>query len=163
MKSVRINYFRERVMESMSGLIVRQATRRDIAGIISVFKTVHLQDEDWARQAIEQLLDLQNYTILVAELNDTVVGFIDYYVLPSIWEKWDEATINYLFVHKNYQGRGIGAALLKEVIKQTDKMGIGELHVGTEKDNTRALRLYRKHGFTKEYLQLERVKEGAES
>jgi ribosomal protein S18 acetylase RimI-like enzyme len=160
---VRINYFRERVMESMSGLIVRHATRRDISGIISVFKTVYLQDEDWARQAIEQLLDLQNYTILVAELNDTVVGFIDYYVLPSIWEKWDEATINYLFVHKNYQGRGIGAALLEEVIKQTDKMGIGELHVGTEKDNTRALGLYRKHGFTKEYLQLERVKEGAES
>jgi len=150
-------------MESMSGLIVRQATSRDIAGIIKVFKTVYLQDEDWARQAIEQLLDLQNYTILVAELNDTVVGFIDYYVLPSIWEKWDEATINYLFVHKNYQGRGIGAALLKEVIKQTDKMGIGELHVGTEKDNTRALQLYKKHGFTKKYLLLERVKEGEES
>ena len=147
----------------MSGLIVRQATSRDIAGIIKVFKTVYLQDEDWARQAIEQLLDLQNYTILVAELNDTVVGFIDYYVLPSIWEKWDEATINYLFVHKNYQGRGIGAALLKEVIKQTDKMGIGELHVGTEKDNTRALQLYKKHGFTKKYLLLERVKEGEES
>jgi ribosomal protein S18 acetylase RimI-like enzyme len=160
---VRINYFRERVMESMSGLIVRQATRRDIAGIISVFQTVYLQDEDWARQAIEQLLDLPNYTILVAELNGTIVGFIDYYVLPSIWEKWDEATINYLFVHKNYQGRGTGAALLKEVIKQTNKMGIGELHVGTEKDNTRALRLYKKHGFTKEYLLLERVKEGAES
>jgi ribosomal protein S18 acetylase RimI-like enzyme len=160
---VRINNFRGRVMESMSGLIVRHATRRDISGIISVFKTVYLQDEDWARQAIEQLLDLQNYTILVAELNDTVVGFIDYYVLPSIWEKWDEATINYLFVHKNYQGRGTGAALLKEVIKQTNKMGIGELHVGTEKDNTRALRLYKKHGFTKEYLLLERVKEGAES
>jgi ribosomal protein S18 acetylase RimI-like enzyme len=42
-------------------------------------------------------------------------------------------------------------------------MGIGELHVGAEKDNTRALRLYKKHGFTREYLLLERVKEGAES
>jgi len=162
-KSFRINYFRDMAVGSMRNLTVRQATSRDITGIICVFQTVYLQDEDWARQAIEQLLDLQNYTILVAELNDTVVGFIDYYVLPSIWEKWDEATINYLFVHKNYQGRGIGAALLEEVIKQTDKMGIGELHVGTEKDNTRALGLYRKHGFTKEYLLLERVKEGAES
>jgi ribosomal protein S18 acetylase RimI-like enzyme len=147
----------------MRDLIIRQATSRDIAGIISVFKTVYLQDEDWARQAIEQLLDLENYTIIVAELNGTTVGLIDYYVLPSIWEKWNEATINYLFVHKDYQGRGIGAALLKEVVKQTDKMGIGELHVGTEKDNTRALRLYKKHGFTQEYLLLERVKEGAES
>lgn len=150
-------------MQNMSGLIVRQATSRDITGIISVFKTVYLQDEDWARKTIEKLLNLENYAIIVAELNGTTVGFVDYYVLPSIWEKWDEATINYLFVHKDYQGRGIGATLLEEVIEQTDKMGIVELHVGTEKDNTRAISLYKKHGFTEEHLLLERVKGGAES
>ncbi|MCK5593602.1 GNAT family N-acetyltransferase, partial [Candidatus Bathyarchaeota archaeon] len=79
--------------------------------------------------------------------------------LPSVWEKGNEATINYLFIHKDYQGRGIGSKLLKEVIKQTDKMGIMELHVGTEKENKRAIRLYKKHGFLKEYLLLEREKE----
>lgn len=146
-------------MKPMNHLVIREALNKDIEGMVNVLETIYLQDEDWARKAIKKLLDTENYVILVAELNGTVVGFIDYYVLPSIWEKWNEATINYLFVHKDHQGRGIGAQLLKEAVKRTERMGIVELHVGTEKDNKRAIHLYKKYGFIKEYLLLERVKE----
>ena len=59
-----------------------------------------------------------------------------------MWEKRDGASINYLFIHKDYRGRGIGSRLLKEMIKQTDDMGVVELHVGTEKENERAISLY---------------------
>lgn len=146
-------------MKNTDTLVIREASIDDVNGIIEVLKTIYLQDEAWARKALEKLLATENYVILVAELNHEIVGFIDYYVLPSVWEKWNEATINYLFIHKDYQGRGIGSKLLKEVIKQTDKMEIMELHVGTEKENKRAIRLYKKHGFLKEYLLLEREKE----
>lgn len=146
-------------MKHTKDLVIREASSDDVNGIIEVLKTSYLQDEAWARKALEKLSAIKNYVILVAELDRKIVGFIDYYILPSIWEKWNEATINYLFVHKNYQGRGVGSKLLKEVIKQTDKMGIMELHVGTEKENKRAIRLYKKHGFRKEYLLLEREKE----
>ena len=146
-------------MKHTETLVIREASIDDVNGIIEVLKTIYLQDEAWARKALEKLLATENYVILVAELDREVVGFIDYYVLPSVWEKWNEATINYLFIHKGYQGRGIGSKLLKEVIQQTDKMGIMELHVGTEKKNKRAIRLYKKHGFLKEYLLLEREKE----
>ena len=146
-------------MKNTETLVVREASIDDVNGIIEVLKTIYLQDEAWARKALEKLLATENYVILVAELDREIVGFIDYYVLPSVWEKWNEATINYLFIHKDYQGRGIGSKLLKEVIKQTDKMEIMELHVGTEKENKRAIRLYKKHGFLKEYLLLEREKE----
>ena len=139
--------------------VIREALSDDVNGIIEVLKTSYLQDEAWARKALEKLLATENYVILVAELDRKIVGFIDYYILPSVWEKWNEATINYLFIHKDYQGRGIGSKLLREVIKQTDKMGIMELHVGTEKENKRAIHLYKKHGFLKEYLLLEREKE----
>lgn len=142
----------------MDHLVIREASSKDIEGMIKVLKTVYLQDEEWARKVIMKLLETDNYVILAAELSGVIVGFIDYYVLPSIWEKWNEATINYLFVHENYQGKGIGSRLLDEVIKRTDKMGIVELHVGTELDNERAIHLYKGHGFTKEYLLLERVK-----
>lgn len=146
-------------MKHTKFLVIREASSDDVNGIIEVLKTICLQDEAWARKALEKLLETENYVILVAELDRKIVGFIDYYILPSVWEKWNEATINYLFIHKDYQGRGIGSKLLKEVIKQTDKMGIMELHVGTEKENKRAIRLYKKHGFLKEYLLLEREKE----
>jgi len=146
-------------MKLVNNLIIREATNEDIEGIINVLKTAYLQDEAWAREALQKLLATANYTILVAELDGKIVSFIDYYVLPSVWEKWNEATINYFFVHKDYQGKGIGSRLLKEVIKRTDETGIMELHIGTEKDNKRAINLYRKHGFLKEYLLLQREKE----
>ncbi len=146
-------------MKPLDHLVIREASSKDIEGMIKVLKTVYLQDEDWARKAIMTLLETENYVILAAELSGIIVGFIDYYVLPSIWEKWNEATINYLFIHRNYQNKGVGSKLLKEVTKRTDKMGIVELHVGTELDNKRAIHLYKKHGFTKEYLLLERVNE----
>lgn len=146
-------------MKNAKTLVIRKASSEDINGIIGVLKTVYLQDEAWARKALQKLLATEDYVILVAELDRKIVGFIDYYILPSVWEKWNEATINYLFIHKDYQGRGIGSKLLKEVIKQTDEMGIVELHVGTEKENKRAIHLYKKHGFLKEYLLLEREKE----
>ena len=139
-------------------MVIREALGRDIDGIIEVLKTTYLQDEEWARKALKKLLVTENYVVLVAEVDGVIVGFIDYYILPSIWEKWYEATINYLFVHKDYQDMGIGSKLLEEAIKRADEGGIVELHVGTEKKNRRAIRLYKKHGFAKEYLLLEREK-----
>lgn len=156
------NCLRGEFVKPMNHLVIREASSKDIDGMIHVLKGIYLQDEGWARKAIKRLLDTENYVILVAEINGTVVGFVDYYVLPSIWEKWDEATINYLFVHKDHQGKGIGSKLLNEVTKRTDEMEIVELHVGTEMDNKRAIDLYKKHGFIKEYLLLERVKEEGE-
>ena len=145
-------------MKRAGDLIIREAANKDIESVIEVLKTIYLHDVAWAERAMKKLLATENYVILVAELDDQIVGFIDYYILPSIWEKWNEATINNLFIHKDYQGKGIGSRLLEEVIKRTDKVGIVELHVGTEKDNERAISLYKKHGFLKEYLLLERVK-----
>ena len=145
-------------MKRAGDLIIREAANKDIEGVIEVLKTIYLHDVAWAERAMKKLLATENYVILVAELDDQIVGFIDYYILPSIWEKWNEATINNLFIHKDYQGKGIGSRLLEEVIKRTDEIGIVELHVGTEKDNERAISLYKKHGFLKEYLLLERVK-----
>lgn len=123
-----------------------------------MLETIYLQDVAWAERAIKKLLATENYVILVAELYDQIVGFIDYYILSSIWEKWNEATINNFFIHKDYQGAGKGSRLLEEVIKRTDEIGIVELHVGTEKKNEGAIRLYKKHGFLAEYLLLERVR-----
>jgi len=145
-------------MKLAGDLVIWEAANEDIEGIIEVLETIYLQDVAWAERAIKKLLATENYVILVAELDDQIVGFIDYYILSSIWEKWNKATINNFFIHKDYQGTGKGSSLLEEVIKRTDEIGIVELHVGTEKKNEGAIRLYKKHGFLAEYLLLERVR-----
>lgn len=143
----------------MKDLVIREALDKDVNGIVEVLKSIYLQDEAWSRKALKKLLATENYIILVAELKGVITGFIDYYVFPSVHEKWNEATINYFFVRKSYQGRGIGSKLLMEVVKRADEMELGEVHVATEKNNRRATRLYKKHGFVKEYLLLQRTRE----
>ena len=143
----------------MKDLVIREALDKNINGIVEVLKSIYLQDEAWARRALKKLLTTKNYFILVAEFKGAITGFIDYYVLPSIHEKWNEATINYFFVHKSYQGKGIGSKLLIEVVRRADEMELGEIHVATEKNNRRAIRLYKKYGFAKEYLLLQRTRE----
>ena len=119
-------------------------------------KTVYLQDVAWAERTIGALLAKKPYIMLVAELDDKDNVF--HQLLYSAREKWNEAIITPLFVHKDHQGKGIASRLLGEAIGQTDKIGMMELQVASRKDNESAIRLYRKHGFFKGYLPSERVR-----
>lgn len=142
---------------------VRKATRKDTGAILEVLKSTKLGTEAWAgnekwtRRALKEYLNLENYVLLVAEYSQRIVGFIDYCVYPSFWEGINQGIINHLFVHSAFQGKGIGALLIKTVIKEADAEGLGELHVSTERENTKARRLYVKYGFTEERLLLERT------
>jgi ribosomal protein S18 acetylase RimI-like enzyme len=143
-------------------IIVRKATIKDIDGIINVLESTKLTEETWkgnegwTKRALQKAISNRNCTILLAELDSTIVGFIDYIVFPSFWECAKHGMINHLFVHNAYQGKGFGAKLVRAVIERVDAEGIGELHVPTEWKNAKARRLYGKYGFTKEHLLLER-------
>lgn len=150
-------------MNAEKKTVVRKATRKDVDGIIEVLKSAKLGaetwagDEEWTRKTLKECLNLENYVFWVAERDHSVVGFVGCCVFPSFWEGEYQGMIGDFFVHPAFQGRGVGATLLKAVIEQTDAEGLGELHVSTEPENTGARRLYAKHGFTGERLLLERV------
>ena len=143
--------------------IVRKATPKDIDAILEVLKSTKLGteawtgNEKWTRKALTECLNLKNYVLLVAEYKQKIVGLIDYCVYPSFWEGINQGIINHLFVHSAFQGKGVGTLLIRTVIKEADAEGLGELHVSTERENTKALRLYAKYGFTEERLLLERT------
>jgi GNAT superfamily N-acetyltransferase len=146
-------------------MVVRKAARNDIDGIIEVLKSTKLGkeawagNEKWARRALERWLNLENYVLCVAEYNERIVGFVDFCVFPSFWEGAYQGIINHLFVHSAFQGKGVGAMLVKAVVEEADAKGLGELHVSTERENIKARRLYATYGFTEERLLLERVGE----
>lgn len=51
-------------------------------------------------------------------------------------------------VHEDFQGRGYGKQLLKNVIAALSDMGYHELTIGVEDDNERAKHIYNEFGFT---------------
>ena len=53
-----------------------------------------------------------------------------------------------MIVKKEYRNRGIGSTILEFLINKAKEMGFSEMTIGVDKDNTNALNLYRKYGFT---------------
>lgn len=55
--------------------------------------------------------------------------------------------VSRMIVKKEYRNRGIGGEILKFIIAKAKAMGYSEMTIGVDKDNTNALKLYRKNGF----------------
>lgn len=56
--------------------------------------------------------------------------------------------VSRMIVKKDYRNRGIGSEILRFLIDKAKTMGYSEMTIGVDKDNTNALHLYRKFGFT---------------
>jgi len=146
-------------------IIVRKTTSRDTDGIINVLKSTKLAEETWkgnerwVKRVLQKSLSDKNYTILVAECDSTIIGFINCIVFPSFWDCANQGMINHLFVHDAHQGKGVGAKLVRAITKHADAENITEMHVSTEWENVKARKLYGRYGFTEERLLLERSQE----
>ena len=82
---------------------------------------------------------LFDYNVFVAKLDGEVVGFVAF----------SEDELAWLYVHPDYQKRGIGRSLAEFALS---KMAPGEKSVEVLADNEPARSLYRSLGFTKEEL-----------
>lgn len=56
--------------------------------------------------------------------------------------------VSRMIVKKEYRGRGIGSEILQFLINKAKEMDYHEITLGVDKDNTTALHLYKKFGFT---------------
>jgi GNAT superfamily N-acetyltransferase len=76
----------------------------------------------------------------VAEVNGSIAGFaIADFPSRSVWA---------LFVKPDFEGRGIGRVLLRQVTQNLEVVGPGTIHLSTEA-GTRAERLYAAAGWTR--------------
>lgn len=152
-------------MKAETQITVRRTTIRDIEDIIEVLRSTKLSnetwvgDDKWAKKVLQKFLKTENYTILVAEFDGKIVGFIDYVVFPSLWECSKQGLINDFFVHEDFQGKIVGSRLIEAVVKRVDAEAVEEMHVSTGWENKLARRLYGNFGFTEERLLLERSRE----
>jgi ribosomal-protein-alanine N-acetyltransferase len=79
---------------------------------------------------------------LLAELEEQVVGYIVYWVLPH------ELDVHNVAVERSYRRRGIGRLLLQAVIDEAEHQGLERVTLEVRKSNQPAQLLYRRMGFT---------------
>lgn len=84
---------------------------------------------------------LENSHLWVAEVDGVIVGFANY----SYLKKNGDVELGAIYLLPNYQGRGIGSALLQTGLSQIN--GMKRLILNVEKANEKALQFYKRKGF----------------
>jgi ribosomal protein S18 acetylase RimI-like enzyme len=84
---------------------------------------------------------IERSTIFVAEFNRRVIGFANF----SPVKDGGEVELGAIYLYPEYQGKGIGSALLQQGMKDLD--GIKEIYITVEKDNKIGKMFYDAKGF----------------
>lgn len=92
------------------------------------------------------LQDPSSY-LFVAELNNTIVGFITVTLRKTLIHQGLSGLINECVVAEKYRGEGIGKQMILATIEQCKQLGCCEVEVSTEKTNRDAKNLYLNCGF----------------
>ncbi|MCC8931757.1 GNAT family N-acetyltransferase [Rhizobium sp. 'Codium 1'] len=129
-------------------LFIRDATAADEAAWRGLwaqylaFYKVELADDvtdhTWAR-----ILDPSSRVAMrVAEVNGVLAGFAIHHFHDSTWVKTADCYLEDLFLDATYRGRGIGRALIDDLIAIATAKGWSRLYWHTDRDNVTARKLY---------------------
>lgn len=141
----------------VEGLHIRRAEPDDSSAIHEIFScpkvfagTLQLPYpslEQW-RQRLAEPGDGTYY--LVAVVGDRVVGMLGVHTFPQRPRRRHAGAIG-MCVHDEWQGQGIGAALMRAGVDLADKwLNLRRLELEVYTDNEAAIRLYERFGFERE-------------
>lgn len=131
----------------MENYIIEKLNIKDYKKCNNIWNMKNCKFTDKFRKEIED----GNRTVFIYKINDEFIGEIAYvfdmndsdYTIPN-----RRIYISRLIVKKEYRNQGIGGILIDFILKEIKKMGYKEATIGVDKDNSSALHLYQKKGFT---------------
>lgn len=141
----------------VEGLKIRRAEPDDYSAIYEIFSSPQVSArtlqvpypsrEQWRRRLAET--DDSTYN-LVAVVDGRVVGMLDVHTFPNRPRRRHVGTIG-MCVHDEWQGKGIGTALMRAGLELADKwLNLTRLELEVYMDNEPAIRLYERFGFEHE-------------
>lgn len=94
--------------------------------------------------------------LLLADQNGESIGLLSYSIRPDLYHAGPTALIEELVVQASERGRGVGSALLSELLSELARLGVVEVSVTTMPGNQRARHFYQAHGLLDEAVLLEK-------
>jgi ribosomal-protein-alanine N-acetyltransferase len=98
----------------------------------------------WSRDMLEDELFNPRAWYRVAAFEGRIAGY------AGMWKILDEGHITNIAVHPDFRRRGLGAALLRDLIEHAESCGINALTLEVRVGNKPAICLYESLGFTVE-------------
>jgi phosphinothricin acetyltransferase len=132
----------------------RRAEQEDLTAIVSIYNSTissRMVTADTSPVKVEsRLVWFNNHNdmrpLWVVELDKTIcawVSYQDFYGRPA-YQATAEVSI---YLHENMRGRGMGAVLLENVLKECPSLKIENLLAFVFSHNEPSIRLFKKYGF----------------
>ncbi len=138
-----------------SDVIIRKADISDIAGLVGLLEELCSIEEDFVfdeqkqRKGLRLTLGDQNECcVMVAELNEKVVGMCSAQTLFSTSEGGVVGIVEDMVVSEECREKGIGKSLLRSIETWAKEKGLTRLQLLADKNNTIALGFYEKSDWT---------------
>jgi GNAT superfamily N-acetyltransferase len=128
--------------------IVRPACIKDMATLIGLLRELftleidYMPDSRRQRCGLEQLLQMDDAVVLVAERCGKVVGMCTVQTVISTAEGGPAGLLEDMFVETEYRRQGVGRGLLQAAESWAADRGLMRLQLLTEFNNTEALAFY---------------------
>lgn len=138
---------------------VREAQRGDESLIIELIKELAEavgEPSPVTEEYVRNYLGFPGSGVLLAEEDSKAIGLLSYSVRPNLYHAASSGLIEELVVARSARGRGVGSALLTDLIRRLESMGCAEVSVSTMSDKEGAQRFYRSHGLVDEAVFLEK-------
>lgn len=124
---------------------------REFKSLIEIFKLVFENNEPIAKdEQLSKLLSNPDFFVFVVMSNNEVLGGLTMYVLHRYYGTKPIAYIYDVGVSPNFQGQGIGKALISEVCSFCKQNNFEDVYVEAESDDIDAVEFYRKTKFSSE-------------
>ena len=151
--------------------IIRRPDENDAENIINYAKALFVSTDQVLTTLEEYTITLQQEKawitnslrdsgtlILIAELDDQVVGLLDFAAKPK--KKSSHTGEFGISVHAGHQGIGIGRALVESLLKWArDNSRIEKVFLNVFETNQRAISLYKSLGFIEEGRHIRAIKQ----
>lgn len=106
------------------------------------FYKVELADDVTAHTWARILDPSSRVAMRVAEVNGVLAGFAIHHFHDSTWVKTPDCYLEDLLLDATYRGRGIGRALIDDLLAIATAKGWSRLYWHTDRDNATARKLY---------------------
>lgn len=135
--------------------MIREAREDDLMDILEIYNEAILNTTSVYDYKAHSIYDRKQwyekkkqdvYPVLVFEENNKVIGFGTFGPFRA-WPAYKYTIEHSVYVHSRHRNKGIGTALVKEIVRIANEREFATLVAGIDESNEKSIKMHQKLGF----------------